>query len=57
MGMAIAGQTLAGVNELVVVAFKAGAEELTAAAALAPSFNYTISTELAVEICMHIPTS
>lgn len=29
--MAIASQALVGVNELVVVAYKAGAEELTAA--------------------------
>lgn len=32
LGMAIASQALVGVNELMVVAFKAGAEELTAAA-------------------------
>lgn len=78
--MAFASQALVSVNELVVVAFKAGAEQLTAAAealrdknlskweegglltsghhacALAPSFNYIISTELAVEICIHIST-
>lgn len=32
MWMAIASQALVSVNELVVVAFKAGAEQLTAAA-------------------------